>query len=48
MDDWTKQLDSGGQIDVIYTDFAKAFDTVPHHRLLFQLKTYNINTNLIK
>ena len=29
MDDWTTQLDSGGQIDVIYTDFAKAFDTVP-------------------
>ena len=24
MDDWTTQLDSGGQIDVIYTDFAKA------------------------
>jgi len=47
MDDWTTQLDSGGQIDVIYTDFAKAFDTVPHHRLLFKLKTYNINTDLI-
>jgi len=24
------QLDSGGLIDVIYTDFAKAFDTVPN------------------
>ena len=46
VDDWTTQLDSGGQIDVIYTDFAKAFDT-PHHRLLFKLKTYNINTDLI-
>ena len=31
MDDWTAQLDSGGQVDVIYTDFAKAFDTVSHH-----------------
>ena len=41
------QLDSGGQIDVIYTDFAKAFDTVPHHRLIFKLKTYNINEDLI-
>ena len=47
MDDWTTQLDSGGQIGVIYTDFAKAFDTVPHHRLLFKLKTCNINTDLI-
>jgi len=27
-------LDYGGQVDVIYTDFAKAFDTVPHRRLL--------------
>ena len=47
MDDWTTQLDTGGQIDVIYTDFAKAFDTVHHHRLLYKLKTYNINTDLI-
>jgi len=38
---WTAQLDSVGQVDVIYshTDFAKAFDTVPHHRLLLKLKT---------
>jgi len=34
MDDWTKSLDIGAQVDVIYTDFAKAFDTVPHYRLL--------------
>ena len=34
MDEWTTQLDYGGQVDVIYTDFAKAFDTVPHRRLL--------------
>jgi len=28
-DDWTSQLDAGKQIDVIYTDFEKAFDKVP-------------------
>jgi len=39
MDNWTAQLDSGGQVDVIYTDFAKAFDTVPHRRLLLKVKT---------
>ena len=47
MDEWTTQLDSGGQVDVIYTDIAKAFDTVPHRRLLSKIKSYNINQKLI-
>jgi len=36
MHDWTAQLDSGGQVNVTCTDFAKAFDTVPHQRLLLK------------
>jgi len=32
-------LESGGRIDVIYTDFEKAFDKVPHRRLLSKLKS---------
>jgi len=47
MDDWRAQLDSGGQVDVIYTDFAKASDTLPHQRLLLKIKTYNIDTDLL-
>ena len=47
MDDCTTKLDSGAQIDAIYTDFAKAFDTVPHHRLLCKLKSYNLNDKLL-
>ena len=31
----------------MYTDFAKAFDTVPHQRLLLKIKTYNIDTDLL-
>ena len=27
--EWTKLLDAGISIDVLYTDFQKAFDTVP-------------------
>jgi len=46
MDDWTVQLDSGDKMDVLYTDFSKAFDTVPCSRLLFKLNKHNINTNL--
>ena len=30
LDAWTEILDQGGEIDVIYLDFMKAFDTVPH------------------
>ena len=30
LDKWTHDLESGGQIDAIYTDFEKAFDKVPH------------------
>ena len=47
MDDWTYNLDQGKQIDVIYTDFKKAFDKVPHAGLIKKLKEYKINTNLI-
>ena len=33
MDDWTKAIELGHNIDVIYTDFSKAFDSVPLTRL---------------
>ena len=34
LDRWTEILDQGGIIDVIYLDFMKAFDKVPHKRLI--------------
>jgi hypothetical protein len=36
-------LDKCIPVDVIMLDFAKAFDTVPHRRLLAKLKAYGIN-----
>jgi len=37
LDKWTKLLEEGKQVDDIYTDFEKAFDNVPHKRLLSKL-----------
>ena len=34
METWTGWLDEGSSFDCIYYDFAKAFDSVPHARLL--------------
>ena len=37
MNDWTQTYDLGESTDVIYLDFAKAFDTVAHQRLLAKM-----------
>jgi len=42
MDKWTEILDKGGCVDVVYCDFMKAFDKVPHLRLLHKLDKYQI------
>ena len=34
MEHWSRVIDDGTNIDVIYLDFQKAFDKVPHQRLL--------------
>ena len=33
-EEWTSALDQGFSIDVIFLDYNKAFDSVPHHRLI--------------
>ena len=38
----TKFLSEGKNVDAIYLDFAKAFDTVPHKRLIKILQVYGI------
>ena len=42
VDKWTEILDRDGVIDVIYRDFQKAFDTMPHNHLLDLLLHYGI------
>ena len=41
-----KDMDLQIQIDTIFLDFYKAFDTVPHQRLLTKLRYYGINNRI--
>ena len=43
MNAWTETLDSGYPIDTVYLDFMKAFDTVPHRRLMGKIESLGIN-----
>ena len=45
LDDWTNSIDSGGQIDCM--NFEKAFDTVPHKRLISKLLSYSVNRHFL-
>ena len=47
LDSWTLALDEGGNIDTIYLDFAKAFETVHHQRLLMKLRGYGIEGRIL-
>ena len=48
--EWTAALDDHYAVDVIlliYLDFKKAFDLVPHQRLLGKIKSYGIEGNML-
>jgi len=42
LDRVTGCVDAGDSVDVIFLDFAKAFDKVPHRRLVSKLKSHGI------
>ena len=47
LEEITKWLDKGSPVDIIYLDFQKAFDKVPHQRLLLKLKAQGIEDGII-
>lgn len=38
----------GGQVDTVYTDFAKAFDKVDHGTLLLKLKSFGLSDSVVR
>ena len=42
----TKYVDEGYPVDVVYLDFSKAFDRVPHARLVNKLRAHGIGCTL--
>ena len=40
-------LDNGNEVDLIYLDFCKTFDSVPHSRLLIKLQSFGITGNTL-
>ena len=46
-EDWTTSFDEGTGVDAIYMDFSKAFDKVPHRRLLLKAKTAGISGDVL-
>lgn len=48
LNDWTDLFDNKKPTDVIYLDFSKAFDSVPHKCLLLKMSSLGICGNILR
>ena len=48
LEDWTQAIELGYIVDLIYTDFNKAFDSVSHKRLLVKLESVGIKGEVLQ
>ena len=48
LEDITEAMDNGKDVDVIYLDFCKAFDKIPHRRLTGKIRNKRETAQLIK
>ena len=47
LEEITKWVDDGSPVDLICLDFQKAFDKVPHQRLILKLKLHGMGNSII-
>ena len=47
LEEITKWVDEGSPVDVIYLDFQKAFDKIPHQRLILKLKSHGMGNGIV-
>ncbi len=43
LEEVTKWVDAGHSVDLLYLDFSRAFDKVPHKRLLMKVQSLGID-----
>ncbi|BHF71364.1 hypothetical protein SprV_0401442200 [Sparganum proliferum] len=48
LEHWTRDVDRGDMVHAIYIEFKKAFDSVPHHCLLYKLSRIGVRGKLLK
>ena len=48
LEDWSQMVEDGSTVDAIYLDYRKAFDSVPHERLLRKLEAHGIGGKLLE
>ena len=46
-EDVTRKIDRGESVDVVYLDFQKAFDKVPHRRLVGKIRANGIGGRVL-
>lgn len=47
MDFISENIHTKKAVDIVYMDFCKAFDKVPHRRLIYKLKRYGLSEELV-
>ena len=47
LDEWASMLEEGDPVDALYLDCSKAFNSVPHQRLLLKLRSCGVGGKLL-